>query len=120
MLFFSDVEEMNQRATRGNASYGEKEYYIRKYEEYLMKEIKMGYSDLIKFLVVNFIERLLISKRISKTPKGRRVLTISDSQKVLHGLGKEHSVKLKALAKDQRKIPQRYLEDILDYYYRYL
>ena len=61
-FYLSDVEEMNQRATRGNVSYGEKEYYIRKYEEYLMKELNMGYSDLIKFLVVNFIERLRISK----------------------------------------------------------
>jgi len=57
---------------------------------------------------------------MTKTAKGRRVLTTSDSQKVLHGLGKEHSVKLKALAKDQRKTPQKYLEDILDYYYGYL
>ena len=61
-FYLSDVEEMNQRATRGNVSYSEKEYYIRKYEEYLMKELNMGYSDLIKFLVVNFIERLRISK----------------------------------------------------------
>ena len=61
-FYLSDIEEMNQRATRGNVSYGEKEYYIRKYEEYLMKELNMGYSDLIKFLVVNFIERLRISK----------------------------------------------------------
>jgi len=57
---------------------------------------------------------------MTKTAKGRRTITTSDSQKVLHGLGKEHSVKLKALAKDQRKTPQKYLEDILDYYYRYL
>ena len=61
-FYLSDVEEMNERATRGNISYGEKEYYIRKYEEYLMKELKKGYSDLHKFLVVNFIERLRISK----------------------------------------------------------
>ena len=56
------LEEMNARATRGNVSYGEKEYYIRKYEEYLMKEFKKGYSDLHKFLVVNFIEQLRLSK----------------------------------------------------------
>ena len=57
---------------------------------------------------------------MTKTAKGRRIITTSDSQKVLHGLGKEHSVKLNALAKDQRKTPQKYLEDILDYYYGYL
>ena len=61
-FYLSDVEEMNERATRGNVSYGEKEYYIRKYEEYLMKELKKGYSDLHKFLVVNFIEQLRLSK----------------------------------------------------------
>ena len=61
-FYLSDVEEMNQRATRGNVSYGEKEYYIRKYEEYLMKELCMGYSDLMKFLVVNYMERLRMSK----------------------------------------------------------
>ena len=60
-FYLSDVEEMNQRATRGNVSYGEKEYYIRKYEEYLMKELNMGYSDLLKFLVVNYMERLRLS-----------------------------------------------------------
>ena len=61
-FYLSDAEEMNQRATRGNISYGEKEYYIRKYEEYLMKRFKKGYSDLHKFLVVNFIEKLRLSK----------------------------------------------------------
>jgi len=61
-FYLSDVEEINARATRGNVSYGEKEYYIRKYEEYLMKEFKKGYSDLHKFLVVNFIEQLRLSK----------------------------------------------------------
>ena len=61
-FYLSDVEEMNERATRGNVSYGEKEYYIRKYEEYLMKELKKGYSDLHKFLVVNFIEQLRLYK----------------------------------------------------------
>ena len=61
-FYLSDVEEMNARATRGNVSYGEKEYYIRKYEEYLMKEFKKGYSDLHKFLVVNYIEQLRLSK----------------------------------------------------------
>ena len=61
-FYLSDVEEMNERATRGNVSYGEKEYYIRKYEEYLMKRFKKGYSDLHKFLVVNFIEQLRLSK----------------------------------------------------------
>ena len=61
-FYLSDAEEMNQRATRGNVSYGEKEYYIRKYEEYLMKRFKKGYSDLHKFLVVNFIEQLRLSK----------------------------------------------------------
>ena len=60
-FYLSDVEEMNQRATRGNVSYSEKEYYIRKYEEYLMKELTMGYSDLLKFLVVNYMERLRLS-----------------------------------------------------------
>ena len=49
-VFLSDVEEMNRRATRGNVSYGEKEYYIRKYEQYLMKELNKGYSDLRNFL----------------------------------------------------------------------
>ena len=57
---------------------------------------------------------------MSKTARGRRVLTTSDSQQLIYGLGKEHSVKLIALAKDQRKRPQKYLEDILDYYYGYL
>ena len=61
-FYLSDVEEMNERATRGNVSYGEKEYYIRTYEEYLMKRFKKGYSDLHKFLVVNFIEQLRLSK----------------------------------------------------------
>ena len=62
VFYLSDIDEMNQKATRGNISYGEKEYYIRKYEEYLMKELKKGYSDLHKFLVVNFIEQLRLSK----------------------------------------------------------
>ena len=44
----------------------------------------------------------------------------SDSQIKHHGLGKEYSVKLNALAKDQRKTPKKYLEDILDYYYGYV
>ena len=57
---------------------------------------------------------------MKKIAKGRRVLTTSDSQQVLHDLGKEHSVKLQALAIDQKKNPKKYLEDILDYYYRYL
>ena len=61
-FYLSDVDEMNQKATRGNISYGEKEYYIRMYEEYLMKRFKKGYSDLHKFLVVNFIEQLRLSK----------------------------------------------------------
>ena len=52
--------------------------------------------------------------------KGRRVLTTSDSLANIHGLGKEHSAKLIALAKDQRKTPKKYLEDLLDYYYIYL
>ena len=57
---------------------------------------------------------------MSKTARGRRVLTTSDSQIKHHGLGKEYSVKMNALAKDQRKTPKKYLEDILDYYYGYL
>mgnify|MGYP001257167756 FL=1 len=57
---------------------------------------------------------------MSETAKGRRVITTSDSQIKLHGLGKEHSVKLNALATDQRKTPKKYLEDLLDYYYLYL
>ena len=48
-FYLSDAEEMNQRATRGNISYGEKEYYIRKYEEYLMKRFKKGYSDPVSY-----------------------------------------------------------------------
>jgi len=51
---------------------------------------------------------------MSKTARGRRVLTTSDSQIKHHGLGKEYSVKLNALAKDQRKTPQKYLEDIIN------
>ena len=57
---------------------------------------------------------------MKKIAKGRRVLTTSDSQKLLNGLDKEHSVKLQALASEQRKNPKKYLEDILGYYYRYL
>ena len=57
---------------------------------------------------------------MKKIAKGKRVLTTSDSQKLLNGLDKEHSVKLQALASEQRKNPKKYLEDILDYYYRYL
>ena len=57
---------------------------------------------------------------MTKTAKGRRTITTSDSQIKHHGLGKEYSVKLNALAKDQRKTPKKYLEDILDYYYGYL
>lgn len=57
---------------------------------------------------------------MTETAKGRRVLTTSDSQQNLHGLGKEHSAKLIALAKDQKKNPTKYLEDLLDYYYLYL
>ena len=57
---------------------------------------------------------------MTKIVKGRRVLTTSDSQQLLNGLDKEHSVKLQALAIDQKKNPKKYLEDILDYYYRYL
>ena len=57
---------------------------------------------------------------MSKTARGRRVLTTSDSQIKHHGLRKEYSVKLNALAKDQRKTPKKYLEDLLDYYYIYL
>ena len=57
---------------------------------------------------------------MTEATKGRRVLTTSDSQQNIHGLGKEHSAKLIALAKDQRKTPRKYLEDLLDYYYIYL
>ena len=57
---------------------------------------------------------------MTKIVKGRRVLTTSDSQQLLNGLDKEHSVKLQFLASEQRKNPKKYLEDILDYYYRYL
>jgi hypothetical protein len=57
---------------------------------------------------------------MTKIAKGRRVLTTSDSQQLLNGLDKEHSVKLQALDSEQRKNPKKYLEDILDYYYRYL
>ena len=57
---------------------------------------------------------------MTETAKGRRVLTTSDSQQNIHGLGKEHSAKLIALAKDQKKNPTKYLEDLLDYYYIYL
>ena len=57
---------------------------------------------------------------MTETARGRRVLTTSDSQQNIHGLGKEHSAKLIALAKDQRKTPRNYLEDLLDYYYIYL
>ena len=57
---------------------------------------------------------------MTNTAKGRRVLTTSDSQQNIHGLGKEHSAKLIALAKDQKKNPTKYLEDLLDYYYLYL
>ena len=57
---------------------------------------------------------------MKKIAKGRRVLTTSDSQQLLNGLDKEHSIKLQALASEQRKHPKKYLEDILDYYYRYL
>ena len=57
---------------------------------------------------------------MTKIVKGRRVLTTSDSQQLLNGLDKEYSVKLQALASEQRKNPKKYLEDILDYYYRYL
>ena len=57
---------------------------------------------------------------MKKIAKGRKVLTTSDSQQLLHCLDKEHSVKLQALAIDQKKNPKKYLEDILDYYYRYL
>ena len=56
---------------------------------------------------------------MTNTAKGRRVLTTSDSQQNIHGLGKEHSAKLIALAKDQKKNPTKYLEDLLDYYYLY-
>ena len=57
---------------------------------------------------------------MTETARGRRVLTTSDSQQNIHGMGKEHSAKLIALAKDQRKTPRKYLEDLLDYYYIYL
>ena len=57
---------------------------------------------------------------MTETARGRRVLTTSDSQQNIHGLGKEHSAKLIALAKDQKKNPTKYLEDLLDYYYIYL
>ena len=57
---------------------------------------------------------------MTETARGRRVLTTSDSQQGIHGLGKEHSAKLIALAKVQRKNPKKYLEDLLDYYYIYL
>ena len=57
---------------------------------------------------------------MTETARGRRVLTTSDSQQGIHGLGKEHSAKLIALARDQRKNPKKYLEDLLDYYYIYL
>ena len=57
---------------------------------------------------------------MTETAIGRRVLTTSDSQQNIHELGKEHSAKLNPLAKDQRKTPKKYLEDLLDYYYIYL
>jgi|TARA_B100000524_G_scaffold240952_1_gene128784 hypothetical protein len=57
---------------------------------------------------------------MSVNGRGVRMLTTSDAQQNIHGLGKEHSAKLIALAKDQRKTPKKYLEDLLDYYYIYL
>ena len=57
---------------------------------------------------------------MTETARRRRVLTTSDYQQNIHGLGKEHSAKLIALAKDQKKNPTKYLEDLLDYYYLYL
>ena len=57
---------------------------------------------------------------MSVNGRGVRMLTTSDAQQNIHGLGREHSAKLIALAKDQRKNPKKYLEDLLDYYYIYL
>ena len=57
---------------------------------------------------------------MSVNGRGVRMLTTSDAQQNIHGLGKEQSAKLIALAKDQRKTPKKYLEDLLDYYYIYL
>ena len=56
--FISDVGGKNQKASRGNISYKPREYYIRKQEKYLMKKLNLGYSDLHKFLVDNFIDLL--------------------------------------------------------------
>ena len=57
-FFFSKVEETNQKASRGIISYKPREYYIRNQEEYLMQKLNLGYSDLHKFLVDNFIDLL--------------------------------------------------------------
>ena len=40
---------------------------------------------------------------MTKTAKGRRIITTSDSQIKHHGLGKEYSVKLNALVKRSKK-----------------
>ena len=57
---------------------------------------------------------------MSVNGRGVMMLTTSDAQQNIHGLGRELSAKLIALAKDQRKTPKKYLEDLLDYYYIYL
>mgnify|MGYP006242059177 FL=1 len=56
--FLSEIEGINQKASRGNISYKPREYYIRKQEKYLMKKLNLGYSDLHKFLVDNFMDLL--------------------------------------------------------------
>ena len=47
---------------------------------------------------------------------GVRMLTTSDAQQNIHELSKERSAKLIAFAKDQRKTPKKYLEDLLASY----
>ena len=50
---------------------------------------------------------------MTKIVKGRRVLTTSDSQQLLNGLDKEYSVKLQALASEQRRILRNILKIFL-------
>ena len=49
----------------------------------------------------------------------KRVLT-ADNNEVNLKLNNVHSAMIKELSKQQRKTPQRYMEDLIEYFYKYL
>ena len=54
-----------------------------------------------------------------KVKRGQRCVVTSDDSGVQISFDKVNSAMLKELSKKQRKTPQKYLEDLISYYYQY-